>query len=313
MRVEESFGDIERHARERHARRSCRRSSAPASRASRARSTASCAGTCSTISIAPPPLSLAATLARLLVADGSLLGFFSTAVERRAGALHQVRRRRTGQPALSHLRRDPGASAQPAEPRHHQAVRDAARLRFVPDEDQHAGDHLPQARVPRRTLTCAAGRRPWTTRMSRPLIALLTDFGTARSLRRHDEGRRCSACAPTRRWSTSPTTSRRTTSGPARRQLAAVLQVLSRRRPCSSSSSIRASARRGAAWPLETGDYRFVAPDNGVLGAVLDETPARSASSSSPSASSRGRRSAARSRAAIASPRPPRGWPRARR
>ena len=33
------------------------------------------------------------------------------------------------------------------------------------------------------------------------------------------------------------------------------------------------SARRGIA--IETATYRFVAPDNGVLGAVLDETPAR--------------------------------------
>jgi S-adenosylmethionine hydrolase len=33
------------------------------------------------------------------------------------------------------------------------------------------------------------------------------------------------------------------------------------------------AARRGLA--VETADYRFVAPDNGVLSAVLDETPAR--------------------------------------
>ena len=33
------------------------------------------------------------------------------------------------------------------------------------------------------------------------------------------------------------------------------------------------SARRGIA--AETGDYRFVAPDNGVLTAVLDEHPAK--------------------------------------
>src|SRR5207302_6471728 len=33
------------------------------------------------------------------------------------------------------------------------------------------------------------------------------------------------------------------------------------------------SSRRGIA--ADTGDYRFVAPDNGVLTSVLDETPAR--------------------------------------
>src|SRR5436190_8255434 len=33
------------------------------------------------------------------------------------------------------------------------------------------------------------------------------------------------------------------------------------------------SARRGLA--VETGDYRFIAPDNGVLTAVLKETPPR--------------------------------------
>ncbi len=47
------------------------------------------------------------------------------------------------------------------------------------------------------------------------------------------------------------------------------------------------SARRGIA--AEAGDYRFVAPDNGVLTAVFRETPPRR-SSSCPSAATRGRR-----------------------
>ena len=54
----------------------------------------------------------------------------------------------------------------------------------------------------------------------------------------------------------------------------------------SSPWSIPASDRRGAAIAAEAGDYRFVAPDNGVLTAVLRETP-RPGSSSSPNAAVR--------------------------
>ena len=110
--------------------------------------------------------------------------------------------------------------------------------------------------------------------MSRPLIALLTDFGTARPLRRHDEGRgarHLPRAHPRRHHSRHPAARRARRRAPA----GGVATATSRPAPSSSSSSIPASgsARRGLA--VETGDYRFVAPDNGVLSAVLDETPAR--------------------------------------
>ena len=48
------------------------------------------------------------------------------------------------------------------------------------------------------------------------------------------------------------------------------------------------SARRGIA--VEAGDYRFVAPDNGLLTAVAPGACRRAGSSSSPNAATRGRR-----------------------
>ena len=51
------------------------------------------------------------------------------------------------------------------------------------------------------------------------------------------------------------------------------LQVLSGGRRSSSWSSIRASARSAAGIAAEAGDWQFVAPDNGVLTAVFQETP----------------------------------------
>ena len=69
------------------------------------------------------------------------------------------------------------------------------------------------------------------------------------------------------------------------------------------------SARRGIA--AEAGDYRFVAPDNGVLTAVLDEHPAEARRRVDGAASTHGRPSAARSRDATGSRRRRPGWPRA--
>ena len=67
------------------------------------------------------------------------------------------------------------------------------------------------------------------------------------------------------------------------------------------------SSRRPLA--AEAGGYRFVAPDNGVLTLAFKE-PRPGASSSSPNAAMRARLSAARSRAAIGSRLLPPGWPR---
>ena len=75
-----------------------------------------------------------------------------------------------------------------------------------------------------------------------------------------------------RRWSTSRTTCRRTTCLPARSNWPPPTSTFPPAR-CSSSWSIRASARHGIA--AESGDFKFVAPDNGVLTAVLDEHPAK--------------------------------------
>ena len=107
----------------------------------------------------------------------------------------------------------------------------------------------------------------------RPVIALLSDFGTRDHYAGTMKGVMIGIC-PTSRSSTSRTTSRRTMCSRAR---------------CSSRRAYRyfpagtiflavvdpgvGSARRGLA--AEAGDYRFVAPDNGLLTAVFHEPPAQ--------------------------------------
>ena len=106
----------------------------------------------------------------------------------------------------------------------------------------------------------------------RPVIALLTDFGLARSLRRHDEGRGA-------RHLPGRDARRHLARHPAARRAGRRARARGRRTatfrpaPSFSRSSIPASDRRGAALAAEAGDYRFVAPDNGVLTLVLDEMP----------------------------------------
>ena len=157
---------------------------------------------------------LAEQLTRVLRPDGALLGFFGTA-QPRDTPLHEIHHRRRGQPEAPHVSRGTRAAGDPAQSRHHPAVLRTARVGFVPPEEQPARDPVPQARsqhyaeacplqarhdVPRfdsaevdgpRSLASDAQRRRAETllarasplgqvarlAMSRPVIALLTDFG----------------------------------------------------------------------------------------------------------------------------------------
>ena len=109
--------------------------------------------------------------------------------------------------------------------------------------------------------------------MSRPLIALLTDFGTSDHYVGTMKGVVLGVCPEVTLVDIThdiPPHDVRT----AARQLAASYRYF----PAGTVFLVVVdpgvgSARRGLA--VETADYRFVAPDNGVLSAVLDETPAR--------------------------------------
>ena len=206
----------------------------------------------------------------MLRPGGAVMGFFSTEPIERGTPFTKYEIVDESQ-SLRH-RHHPGAGgaeARAAEPRHHRMFERPARLRLVPAQEQHPRDPAPQAVAPRIVPDPSM----------RPLIALLTDFGTRGSLRRDDEGRRSSASVPTRRWSTSPTTFRRTTCSPARSSWPPPTAIFP---PAPSSSSVVdpgvGSARRGIA--AEAGDYRFVAPDNGVLTQVLPRDAAEARSSS---------------------------------
>ena len=143
--VEDIFADLDRHVRD------GKLDALPAflktrfPQADGDRSTASCAGTSSTISIAARRRRWPTQLTRVLRPDGALLGFFGTAPAARR-ALHEIHHRRRSEPeapAVSGGARPPGDSAQP---RHHPAVRRPARLRLVPAAEQPARDPVPQAR-----------------------------------------------------------------------------------------------------------------------------------------------------------------------
>ena len=94
----------------------------------------------------PAANALAPSLTRILRPDGALLGFFSTA-EGRAQVytkyivVDDTNLRYQTYPAAAR------AAAQPAQSRHHQDVRRAARDRLVPDEEQRPRDPVPQARL----------------------------------------------------------------------------------------------------------------------------------------------------------------------
>ena len=108
--------------------------------------------------------------------------------------------------------------------------------------------------------------------MAKPLVALLTDFRHTRSLRRRDEGRR-----PRHQ-------SRRDAGRSVARSAAARHRLCGARSWRRSASTFPAgtiflvvvdpgvgTARLGIA--AEAGDWRFVAPDNGVLTGVFEEHP----------------------------------------
>ena len=260
--IEDLFADIDRHTRARHARRAGRRARRRASRRPTAASTASSAGTSSTSSTRPRRRRWRAQIVRCC------------AGRRGAGVLQHRRRGRARRftkyvivdetnAAPPPLRRRRRRQARAAEPRHHQAVRRAARLRLVPAEEQHPRDPVPPHSATRSaSLACDAPGHRAAHRLRH-----------ARPLRRHDEGRGARASVPDA--TLVDITHDIAAARRARRRARA------RRRPIAtfpparsfSPSSIPASDRRAAGIAAEAGDYRFVAPDNGVLTAVLDDTP----------------------------------------
>ena len=109
--------------------------------------------------------------------------------------------------------------------------------------------------------------------MSRPLIALLSDFGTTDHYVGTMKGVMLGVCPDAMLVDITHDVPPHDVRAAAR-QLAASYKYL----PAATVFLVVVnpgvgSSRRGIA--LETATYRFVAPDNGVLGAVLDETPAR--------------------------------------
>ena len=135
------------------------------------------------------------------------------------------------------------------------------RRRVGPAQEQHARDPVPEA-VERAGPSCAQSR----------LIALAHRFRHPRPLRRRDEGRRAGHLPgrDARRHLARPARARR----PVRRARAGGdLQVLSRRHDLPRRRRSRRRDRRAAGIAAEAGDWRFVAPDNGVLTAVFQETP----------------------------------------
>jgi S-adenosylmethionine hydrolase len=107
----------------------------------------------------------------------------------------------------------------------------------------------------------------------RPVIALLTDFGTIDHYAGSMKGVMLGICPDATLVDLSHDI-------PAHDVLAGALELAAAYKYFPAGTIFVAvvdpgvgSARRGIA--LDTGDYRFVAPDNGVVTAVLRETPAR--------------------------------------
>src|ERR1051326_2208586 len=109
--------------------------------------------------------------------------------------------------------------------------------------------------------------------MARPVIALLTDFGTTDHYAGTMKGVALGICPDTTLVDISHDL-------PAHDVLSASLELAASYKYFPPGTIFLVvvdpgvgSARRGIA--ADTGDYRFVAPDNGVLTAVLDEHPAK--------------------------------------
>ena len=123
----------------------------------------------------------------------------------------------------------------------------------------------------------------------RPVIALLSDFGTRDHYAGTMKGVMLGICPDVDARRHHARHRRRTTCSRARSQLAASYRYF----PAGTIFLAVVdpgvgSARRGLA--AEAGDYRFVAPDNGVLTAVLRETPPQARRRAHRSAGTRGRR-----------------------
>ena len=232
-----------------------------------------------------PPLAaqaLAAQLTRVLAVDGALLGFFSTAAARETTFTKFVV---ADEQTLRHRPYRPGPHAVPgaSESRHHQAVRRPARLRLVSAPDSYAGDTLPQTCLPVRKRVERLRRPPPTPYrrpgsapgglVARPTIALLTDFGHADHYAGTLKGVLLTLCP-------DATLVDITHDIPPHDVLGAALELAACYRYFPSGTIFLVvvdpgvgSARRGLV--AEAGDYRFVAPDNGVLSLVFQETQAK--------------------------------------
>ena len=152
--VEDIFADLDRHVRDGQARRAAGVPRRSAFRRPTARSTASCAGTSSTISIGRRRRRSPTSSTRVLRPDGALLGFFGTAQPRDARytkyiIVDEVNLKHRSYPAAR------GRQAILLEPRHHPAVPRPARVRFVPAAEQPARDPVPQARLSDELATIA--------------------------------------------------------------------------------------------------------------------------------------------------------------
>ena len=232
--------------------------------------TASSAGTCSTTSTRPS----AQALADQLVAGPRRRTGRSSGSSARRGPPRRASRSSsswtTATCGTGRIRR-PDAAGGAAEPRHHQAVRAAAGLRFVPAADQRARDPVPEAGVPDvvNPVTRASGRRhepscALSSRCSPTSAPAITTPGTMK-------GVVLGICPDATLVDISP---RR----PAARRAGGALELAACYRYFPPGTIFLVvvdpgvgSARRALA--AEAGDYRFVAPDNGVLTAVFEETP----------------------------------------
>ena len=117
----------------------------------------------------------------------------------------------------------------------------------------------------------------------------------------HDEGRRARASAPKRAGRHQRTTSHRRTSSAGALELAACVSLLPAGDSLSRGRRSRRRVTRVAASPPKPADYRFVAPDNGVLTAVFAEHAAHRGRRAHRAQVRARRLSAARSKAAIGS------------
>ena len=177
-------------------------------------------------------------LTRVLRPEGALLGFFGTAQPRDARYTKYII---VDEVNLKH-RPYPAARGRQAILLNRDIIRlfaGLARLRFVPAAEQPPRDPLPQARL-RRPLTAHA--------MARPVIALLTDFGPRDHYVGTMKGVALGICPDATLVDISHDVPPHDVLAGAL-ELAACVPLLSRRARSFSSSSIRASARRGAASP----------------------------------------------------------------